>query len=276
MKNNGSAAVPSDVTIGVSFAVDNNNNTLTWSDRYSRGLNPGESVALTANAGTNGNAWTAVEGEHTVTANVDDVDRLPNEENENNNTFNYTFVVSGQSAEINIAQSGLNVNGYQISASAKGMRTVYTVEDMVDGKKVVSSGIVYALAGYAGENEVYAGSKSEYVKSCRSTEAGKCSFTLSDSATASSYAMTMQFATKEPSEYTAGWIIRGYAQLEDGSIVHTKAYNYTIYGVADYMYQNILMPNAAAHEYLYTDILSIVDNGYVIKEFDWNNMIEAI
>lgn len=59
-----------------------------------------------------------------------------------------TSIPVEETGGINIARSGLDIKGYQISFVSKGMRTVYTVEDTIDGKSVIGSGIVYALEEY--------------------------------------------------------------------------------------------------------------------------------
>jgi len=151
------------------------------------------------------------------------------------------------------------------------MRTVYSVDSTIDGKEVISSGMVYSLADYATESELYIGSASEYVASFESTEEGKAATCFSDSDIATSYAMTMRFATSEPSEFNAKWRICAYAQLEDGTYVYSKAYVYSIYEVAKILYDGSMMNTKAKHDYLYTDILTKVDSGYEEKEYNWSN-----
>lgn len=168
-------------------------------------------------------------------------------------------------------EGGIEINGYQISATAKGMRTVYSVDSEIDGKDVVSSGVVYSLADYAEASELYVGSSSEYVKSYESTSAGVSGVLFSDSDIATSYAMTMLFATKAPAEYNANWRICAYAKLSDGTYVYTDAITYTIYAVADELYQKCEMTTKERHDYLYTDILSIVNKEYEVKEYEWSN-----
>ncbi|MBQ9885879.1 MAG: carbohydrate-binding protein, partial [Lachnospiraceae bacterium] len=94
VENAGTKAVPSGTVIGVRFHVDGNESVLTWGDQYQNGLAAGQSVTITANGGTNGSTWAATAGSHTVTAWVDDVNRLPEEADENNNQKNLAFTVS--------------------------------------------------------------------------------------------------------------------------------------------------------------------------------------
>jgi hypothetical protein len=102
VKNQGSAAAPGNGTsIGIGFSVDGVGGF--WSGGYVGPLQPGASVNLTANGGSI--YWPATAGSHAVTANVDDINRFP-EGNEDNNLFtvpfstsvsNYTFNCGGPS-----------------------------------------------------------------------------------------------------------------------------------------------------------------------------------
>lgn len=170
----------------------------------------------------------------------------------------------------------IEINGYQISATAEGMRSVYSVEDKINGKDVVSSGIVYSLADYAVANELYVGSSSEYVRSYESTTAGVCSHNFSDSSTATSYAMTMKFSAKNASEFSAKWRIRAYAKLSDGSYVYTNSAEYTIYEVAEMLYNRQKMNTIGNHEYLHKNILTVVNASYPVVDYSWNNTIVPI
>ncbi len=83
VKNIGRGALPIGVILGVGFKV--NDFTETWSDNYTQGLSPGETVTLTANNGQGGNpTWTAVAGTHQITAHVDDIGRIMESNTENN------------------------------------------------------------------------------------------------------------------------------------------------------------------------------------------------
>jgi len=168
---------------------------------------------------------------------------------------------------------GIEINGYQISYTSKGMRTVYSVESEINGQSVVESGLVYSLSDYATEDDLYVGSTHEYVASFVSTDEGKFDTTVSESATATSYAMTMRFATTEAAEYNAGWRVKAYAKLADGTYVYTNSLEYTIFDIAEKLYQEKLMKSYAAHNYLYEDILLKVDVSYARVAFDYKNTI---
>jgi len=84
IKNIGVGPTPSGIVHGVAFFVDGT--LISWSDTFQGPLAPGESKTLIANNGPKGTAlWTATVGPHTITAQVDDVNRIT-ESNEDNNT----------------------------------------------------------------------------------------------------------------------------------------------------------------------------------------------
>lgn len=187
---------------------------------------------------------------------------------------------AGSSVQVNVTASeapmidgGIEINGYQVNTNIEGMRTIYSVEEKINGLEVVASGMVYALGDYVTKDEVYVGSNSKYVADFASTNIGLCSMNFSDSITASSYAMTMKFAVKTVKEFNAKWYIRAYAKLSDGSYVYTDVIEYTIYNIANEIYQNRGFTNQAAHDYLYTDILKPVKPDYIKVDFDMNSAL---
>lgn len=177
--------------------------------------------------------------------------------------------------EGNTKKIRVEINGYQVNANVGGMRAVYSVESSIDGKEVKEVGMVYSLADYAEESDMYVGSDSEYVRSYAATEKGKMPVNLSTSDTATSYAMTMRFAPKTAAEFNAKWRIRAYAKLSDGTYVYSDIEEYTIYNVAAHLYEGSLMNTESAHNYLYTDILTVVNKDYVKKDYDSKDVVAA-
>lgn len=93
IKNQGTGATTAGVINGVSFLVDGTQ--VSWSDNNTSSIAAGSSITVTANGGPSGSAvWTATAGSHTVTAWVDDVNRI-SESNESNNQFSKTLTVGG-------------------------------------------------------------------------------------------------------------------------------------------------------------------------------------
>lgn len=171
-----------------------------------------------------------------------------------------------------IISDGVELNGYQVSAAVKGMRTIYSVEPIIDGKEVVSRGLVYALEGYAEEKDMYYDSKSAYVKAFHA-KVGKIDKNVSSSETAESYAMTVKFGAFTEKEYNSVWMVRVFAQLSDGTYVYSDVETYSAYTIADYLYTSQQMPSLQGHNYLFDEILSIVNKNYVRIEYDVKNTI---
>ena len=65
------------------------------------------------------------------------------------------------------------IDGYQISPTLKGLRTVYSVEPTIQGKDVINVGLVYSLSDYASENDLYVGSQNTYVQNFDATYMAK-------------------------------------------------------------------------------------------------------
>ncbi len=81
--NKGNGTTPEGVVNGVQFQVDGN--CVVWSDTDTTQLEPGESITVKANSGPSGSAtWTAMGGEHTVLAWVNDTGRYGESDTQNN------------------------------------------------------------------------------------------------------------------------------------------------------------------------------------------------
>ncbi|MBP3964727.1 CARDB domain-containing protein [Paenibacillus lignilyticus] len=93
IKNQGADPSPAGVVHGVLFAIDGT--SVSWSDNYTSSIPAGASVTVTATGGPSAKAsWTATSGRHTVSAYVDDVNRIA-ESNESNNTWSQSISLSG-------------------------------------------------------------------------------------------------------------------------------------------------------------------------------------
>jgi subtilase family serine protease len=85
VKNQGDTAVPAGVSFGVNFSV--NGQQVSWSTGFTAGLAAGTSTTLTAGNGPNKKpTWTMTAGSHTVTASVNNQNKVQ-EVNTTNNSF---------------------------------------------------------------------------------------------------------------------------------------------------------------------------------------------
>ncbi len=108
IKNQGTAPTPAGAKHGVLFTFDDGAaGSGVWSDTHTTAIAAGASVTLTANGGSAGATWKAVEGTHTVKANVDDVNRIA-ESNENNNVMSKEIVAGTQPVPV---RGDLNKDG---------------------------------------------------------------------------------------------------------------------------------------------------------------------
>ena len=102
--NQGTQATPAGTVLGVGFDFDGSMVATVWEDTDTASLAPGASVTLTATNGTAGvSYWIATAGAHSVTAWVDDVNRIA-ESNENNNKLTETVTVSAASSLAPVVQ----------------------------------------------------------------------------------------------------------------------------------------------------------------------------
>ena len=85
VKNQGTAPTPAGVEHGVLFTFDDGAaGPGVWSDTHTSSIAPGAWVTLTANGGSTGATWKAIEGTHIVKADVDDVNRIAESDETNN------------------------------------------------------------------------------------------------------------------------------------------------------------------------------------------------
>jgi beta-glucanase (GH16 family) len=96
VKNQGTAPTRTGTIVGVLFSIDGT--PVSWSDTHTQALAAGATITLTANGGPSDLAtWTATSGSHQVRAFVDDIDRI-DESNEGNNQLTLSITVDGDCA----------------------------------------------------------------------------------------------------------------------------------------------------------------------------------
>ena len=91
VRNAGTAATPSGVTIGVGYRIDGTQ--VTWG-----AVNVSLAAGATVTVGTGGGSWAATAGTHTLVAVADDVNRIA-ESNEGNNQLSRSITVAGGVAQ---------------------------------------------------------------------------------------------------------------------------------------------------------------------------------
>lgn len=165
----------------------------------------------------------------------------------------------------------VDINGVQISAVTKGFRTVYSVTD--PDSEVAEAGMIYGKSEYLSDTDLVVGSKNASVYDYAATEIGKFDVSLEGYESAQHYAMTMKFNTSDSTFFREKIWIRAYVKLKDGSYIYSEKKSITIYDVADVLYQKRQMNNFLGHNYLYTNILSIVNASYQTVDYDFNDIL---
>ncbi|MCR5837908.1 MAG: discoidin domain-containing protein [Lachnospiraceae bacterium] len=173
-----------------------------------------------------------------------------------------------------VVNDNLKIEGIQISYTLKGLRAISSIEQTINNKKVVESGNIYGL-GSEGvkEDDLVLNSSDNNVASFKNTNIGLLQNYQKESATANYYAMTMLDNGTTAAAYNCEYIVRPYVILEDGEVVYGESCEYTIYRVAKFLYDNYLMNNKNGHDYLYNDILKVVDRNYIEIPFDYRNIL---
>jgi hypothetical protein len=168
------------------------------------------------------------------------------------------------------------VVGFQISTANEGVRVVAAVEPKIGGKNVSGFGLIYGLDTYGeyanlvSDSDMVIDNNSDDVFVFESTPKGISSSVLGESDTATYYIQTMKFSTHSAKEMSAIYKVRPYAILEDGEVVYGDSIDsYSAFGIAKYLYNNTLMNTESAHDYLYNNILTIVDSTFKKKEYGW-------
>ncbi len=182
-----------------------------------------------------------------------------------------------------VVSKDTSVLGYQVSTTltdAKGrkggVRVIASAEPTINGKQVTSYGLVYSLTEFNGktfdvsESDMYVGSDNYFVADYESQN-GDLDIQAGQSSTASYYAMTMTFGGSSAAALSAKYKVRSYALLEDGTYVYSNVKTYSIYSVSDFLYKNVKMSTEAAHNFLFTNVLSVVNKDYDKVDFFWGN-----
>ncbi len=145
----------------------------------------------------------------------------------------------------------------------------------IPDEEVESIGLIYGKPDLVSKSEMICNGTNSNVFCYQATENGKASFKLGSS-TSVTYVMTMQFNTDSTEFFSTDFYVRAYAKLKTGEYVYGDVHDYSVYNVADYLYQKACSTNAAAHDYLYNNILKKVSPEYKTVDYDWGNTIVPV
>ncbi len=176
-------------------------------------------------------------------------------------------------------EDGLNIQGFQINTTYEGSRVVGSVEPVIEGKKVVNWGFVYGLDAVKSDKtgitneDLYIREDNEYIKAYESTSKGTLNGKYGQSDTATYFARTMSFGKKNVTAFTSKYKVRVYALMEDDTYLYSDVAEYTVYDVADRLYQNSQFMTLASHNYAYNTILKLVNPDYQEMEYGWEGSL---
>ena len=197
--------------------------------------------------------------------------------------IDYTAYESEYNPEQTITSKDIDITGYQMTSTYNGeegkmgLRVIYQVEEKVNGATPVETGLVYGLDydGSITKDDVLVGSESKYVAAFAVPKQNKMSKQMGISKTASYYSLVMNTGQDnvKTTAFTTTYFVRAYAKMSDGSYVYSDVCDYTVYRVANYLYQNVLSNNSSTHNYLYSKVLAFVDPTYKKVDYDWSQVI---
>lgn len=168
----------------------------------------------------------------------------------------------------------VKVEGFQISYTLGGLRTVSSVEPEINGQEVVEFGNIYAFVrDDVTTADMVVDSTNSYVAKYAATNQGVIEEKYSESDTAINYIRTMTNNGTTSDALQQKYMIRGYAKLKDGSYVYSEVASYSIFNVAKVLYDNAMMSTITGHNYLYDSILKVVDSSYKSVDYNWGNVI---
>lgn len=140
---------------------------------------------------------------------------------------------------------------------------VMTVGDTLH--RVKEHGTIFGVADYIKSSDMTLDSTSNYVSHMATTAKGLYNgyvSGLNDDDTYNYYGFTIKWNTYNYSALTTKYSYRAYAKLDNNQVVYGhKIYTANTYEVAENLYNNSKMPNIQAHDFLYDNILNIVDMG---------------
>lgn len=174
----------------------------------------------------------------------------------------------------------VRIEGFQISATLGGIRTVGSVEKTICGKKVEKWGLIYGVDSVdetkfdIKDSDMVVGSNKMYVKSFLSTTLGTAAVSMGDSETATYFVRTITFGPYSKKELNAKYRVRAFAVLENGDYVYSREiHSFSTFDVAKSLYENTKMSSYEGHQFLYNNILKVVDETIKEVDYDWGNIV---
>lgn len=172
----------------------------------------------------------------------------------------YEVKLFGGEIESNVIVSDkIEFCGYQVSYVKKGIRCVYATADTIDGQSVTEAGLIYGIRDDMTDDEMVVESANSRVYSYAGTEKGISTYNYSSLESGTCRIMTMLFASGSENEFNTKMTVRAYAKLSDGTYRYSDVFTYSIYEIARELYEKSSMYSKEGHDYLYNNILTVVN-----------------
>lgn len=181
--------------------------------------------------------------------------------------------------EPSLVTDQIKIEGYQISTTRGGSRVIGSVEPVINGKNVTKWGFIYAIiqngntAYPVTDDDMMVNVNNPYVVALDSTPIGTSETILGESTTATYFVRTTLFGVSTVEEFSAKYKVRAYAMLEDGTYVYSDISEYSVYDICDKLYQSTKMNTLENHNYIYNNILKLVNPNYKEVDYNWTNVI---
>ncbi|MBE5957899.1 MAG: leucine-rich repeat domain-containing protein [Lachnospiraceae bacterium] len=187
------------------------------------------------------------------------------EENNKDATFVPVYNFIDTEAELpidhNPKSKELNISGFQLNTSNYGVKTIYSVPSKINDTDVVEKGLVYGIEGYYSSNDLRCNSSNRYIYSYKSGNGISADGTYS-------MTMTNPKPYKNSPLYIRNVYVRAYAKLSDGTYVYSSIRSYSPYKLADYLYRNKHVANEEQYNFIYNNILHVVNPNYTEEAYN--------
>lgn len=190
------------------------------------------------------------------------------------NTLFFCRSIRIHAATVTVNNAAVRILGYRYHVAIKGYCVVYGIEPMINGKSVVRKGLIYgAVFAGAKEEQMTVDNNSFLVYKVTATAKGEISDDYEISNTMKYYAVTMKENGDFKEAIDASYMVRAYAVLNDGSVIYSSIYHYSIYKICNSLYRNCYMEDEASHNWIYENILKVSNPDYEEIEYSWGSVV---
>ncbi len=195
-------------------------------------------------------------------------------------TFGGSTKLAKEVSEDSIKNKGVEINGFSVSSTVKlnetdvpgGFKTIYSTNYGED--EVEECGLLLSIQTNAKDSDMVINGKNilKYVSSPK----GIANYSCSNFKNARTYVMTMTFGKSYNTPMmTAPMTYRAYVKLKNGTIAYSKIERTTVLSVAEYAYENSMMPNLVSHNYLYENIIQPNDSNHGVCEYNLSKTLDT-